>query len=447
MTKISMETKVRAVEDYLLGSESKRATANRYGITRMLFNILVAVYEQHGRNGLLNPPSITGQLRVSLVEWKQTNHASMTETCAQFDVLSVEAIVRWERIYNLYGKQPLLEMRPGVKPHRKRIRSGQDQAPGTRELILADTRRRLKKITCLETATKKEISEVIIELRAKYRLTDLIAALPISMSVFQYWQQKLRCADPDHELKQLITQVFEEHHGNYGVPRVTVVVRRYYESLGLTKPNHKKIQRIMHELGLNSSAYRRHTRKYDSSKGPRGKVAKNLLRRRNVADRSYQKLVADVTEMKAKNGDKVYVEIIKDLWSNRIVSWAISAHPNLNFAVTPLIELIRNMPTTGYQVTLHTDQGWQYQHKKWRALLKRGRIRQSMSRRSTCLDNAACETVFDKLKTEIGPFKQFENYEAVSAAVDVWIKYYNETRIQMKLGGQSPLEFERQLTA
>lgn len=447
MTKISMETKIQAVEDYLLGSESKLAITNRYGIARTLFDILVAIYEQHGRNGLLNPPSITGQLRVSLVQWKQTNHASMVETCAQFDVLSVEAIVRWERIYNLYGKQPLLEMRPGVKPHRKRIRSGQDQAPGTRELILADTRRRLKKIACLETATKKEISEVIIELRAKYRLTDLIAALPISMSVFQYWHQKLRHADPDHELKQLIRQVFEEHHGNYGVPRVTVAVRRHYESQGLTKPNHKKIQRIMHELGLNSSVYRRRTRKYDSSKGPRGKVAKNLLRRRNVADRPYQKLVADVTEMKAKNGDKVYVEIIKDLWSNRIVSWAMSPHPNLNFAVTPLIELIRNMPATGYQVTLHTDQGWQYQHKKWRALLKRGRIRQSMSRRSTCLDNAACETVFDKLKTEIGPLKQFEDYEAVSTPVDVWIKYYNETRIQMKLGGQSPLEFERKLTA
>jgi hypothetical protein len=156
MTKISMETKIQAVEDYLLGSESKLAITNRYGIARKLFDILVAIYEQHGRNGLLNPPSITGQLRVSLVQWKQTNHASMVETCAQFDVLSVEAIVRWERIYNLYGKQPLLEMRPGVKPHRKRIRSGQDQAPGTRELILADTRRRLKKLHALRQQPRKK---------------------------------------------------------------------------------------------------------------------------------------------------------------------------------------------------------------------------------------------------------------------------------------------------
>lgn len=447
MTKIQMEIKVKAVEEFLTGTESKASIARKYGIARLLFSLLVAVYEQHGRRGLLDPPAITGQLRVSLVEWKQQHRASVLETCAHFDVLSVEAVVRWERAYNLYGKQALLEMRPGVKPHRKRIRSGQDQAPGTRELILADTARRLKKIESLEDATNRALSQVIIALRAKYRLVDLISALPISMSVFQYWQSKLKSPDPDSGLKERVVSVFEAHNGTYGVPRVTVVIRRMYTEQGLPAPNHKRIQRIMHELGLNSSIYQKRTRKYDSSKGPRGKVAKNHLHRRNMTDRPYQKLVADVTEMKASNGDKVYLEIIKDLWSNRIVTWTISPHPTLRFALSPLEQLIQEMPKTGYQVTLHTDQGWQYQHKYWRGLLKSGRIRQSMSRRSTCLDNAACETTFDKLKTEIGPLNAYLNYEAIADAIETWINYYNQTRIQIKLGGQSPLEFERQLAA
>lgn len=97
LTKITMETKVCAVEEYLTGTESKRTVAFNYGIAEMLFRILVAIYEKHGRNGLLNPAKVTGQLRVSLVQWKQTNHASIVETCAQFDVLSSEAVVRWER--------------------------------------------------------------------------------------------------------------------------------------------------------------------------------------------------------------------------------------------------------------------------------------------------------------------------------------------------------------
>ncbi|WP_407881685.1 IS3 family transposase, partial [Furfurilactobacillus entadae] len=85
--------------------------------------------------------------------------------------------------------------------------------------------------------------------------------------------------------------VFNEHHGNYGVPRVSVVVRKLCATQGLPQPNHKCIQRLMRELGLNSSRYRQRTRKYDSSKGPRGKTVKNQLRRRNTSDRLYQKLV------------------------------------------------------------------------------------------------------------------------------------------------------------
>ncbi|WP_263849510.1 IS3 family transposase [Lacticaseibacillus saniviri] len=275
----------------------------------------------------------------------------------------------------------------------------------------------------------------------------MIRALPISMSVFQYWQKKLQEPDADEELKQHVKDVFKAHKGNYGVPRVTAAIRKMYENQGREKPNHKRIQRIMSELGLNSSVYRKRTRKYDSSKGPRGRVAKNRLRRRNMADRPYQKLVTDVTELKATNGGKAYLEVVKDLWSNRIVSWTVSSHPNLESALKPLNRLINDLPQTGYQVTLHSDQGWQYQHRSWRKLLKHGRIKQSMSRRSTCLDNAACETVFDKLKTEIGPAKSYANYQALKTAIDEWIKYYNTARIQIKLGGQSPLEFEQQLVA
>ncbi|GKT04677.1 IS3 family transposase [Furfurilactobacillus entadae] len=74
-------------------------------------------------------------------------------------------------------------------------------------------------------------------------------------------------------------------------------------------------------------------------------------------------------------------------------------------------------------------------------------IRQSMSRRVTCLDNAACETVFDKLKVEIGSLQQYVNASELIKAIDSWINYYNQKQIQIKLGGQSPLDFERQLTA
>ncbi len=259
MTKISIDTKITAVEEYLTGTQSKTGVGKKYPIASMLFPTLVAIYNQHKRKGLLQPPEVTGKFRVALVQWKQQNYASVTETCAHCSFTSIEAVVRWKRLYNLYGIQALMEMRPGVKTHRKGIRSETYQAPRTREFIIADTHRRLKKTTSLERASNQELAQVITDIRAKYRLVDLIKALPISISVFQYWQARFRRPDKSADLKRMITAVFNEHHGNYGVPRIAVIVRKRYVAQELPSPNHKRIQRLMRELELNSSRCRQRT--------------------------------------------------------------------------------------------------------------------------------------------------------------------------------------------
>ena len=174
----------------------------------------------------------------------------------------------------------------------------------------------------------------------------------------------------------------------------------------------------MHEMGLKCTKYYQRRRKYDSSKGPNGKKAKNKLNRRFMSNRKYQKMVCDITELKAHNGQKVYLEIIKDLATKQILTWAIGQSPTLHFALTPLQRLLNQLPHTGYQLTLHTDQGWHYQHYTWRKLLRQGHIRQSMSHRATCLDNAACETVFSKLKAEIGQDTSYQNRDELIQAIE-----------------------------
>uniref|UniRef100_UPI00403F75A0 helix-turn-helix domain-containing protein n=1 Tax=Lentilactobacillus hilgardii TaxID=1588 RepID=UPI00403F75A0 len=68
MTKVSLEIKIKAVEEYLSGTEVKAVVARKYDIGRMLFRVLVGIYEKHGRKGLLNPPLVTGKFRIKLVE-------------------------------------------------------------------------------------------------------------------------------------------------------------------------------------------------------------------------------------------------------------------------------------------------------------------------------------------------------------------------------------------
>lgn len=443
MTKITIDKKIEIIEEYIKDDLSKNFIYKKYGINRTLFGILLGIYKKHGKDKLLNPPKITGELRVTLIKWKQDNLASLSKTCIHFAVKSMEAVVRWERLYNIYGPRALVDMDKGVKKNVIKERKTTDQRIRTRELIIKDTKRLSKKNSKFEELSNKELSKIIIELKKKYRLVDMIEALPIALSTFEYWQKRLPLMHPDSALMGIIRYVFNKNKGNYGVDRVTPKVRAICKKLGINIPNHKKIQRLMFEMELKCTKFSKKIRKYDSSKGPTGKKAKNVLRRRNECDRAYQKLTCDVTELKAKNGDKVYLESIKDLFTKRVLEFEISNHPDLEFSLAPLKRLVNTLPETGYRVLLHTDQGWQYQHKHWRKLLKKGKIKQSMSRRATCLDNAACETLFNKLKAEIGPASNYATGKDLTVAIKKWIQYYNEERIQKKLGYLSPSEFER----
>lgn len=268
------------------------------------------------------------------------------------------------------------------------------------------------------------------------------------MSTYQYWQKQFKYPNEDElELKAVIKGLFNYYEAEYGVRRLSAQVRAYYQLIGKTAPNHKRIQRLMHEMNLKCTKYNQRRRKYDSSKGPNGKKAKNKLNRRFMSNHKYQKMVCDITEFKAYNGQKVYLEVIKDLATKQILTWTIGQSPTLHFALTPLQKLLDQLPYTGYQLTLHTDQGWHYQHHAWQKLLREGHIRQSMSHRATCLDNAACETVFSKLKAEIGQDTSYRSRDELIQTIEEWLYFYNERRIQTKLGNQTPLQYEQNLVA
>ena len=198
MTKISINTKVKAVKEYVNGPASLTAIGNKYGITRLDLRICVGIYARFGKQALLNPPKVTGDFRLDLVKWKQENLASIPKTCIHFAFRSPGSVFKWEAIYNKQGPQALLEFRRGRKPKHGQTRR-QGPRPATtsipkavpsatkRKLIIKDTTRRLKKIDSLEEASKKELAQVIYDLKAKYLLNDLIDALPIAMSTYQYW--------------------------------------------------------------------------------------------------------------------------------------------------------------------------------------------------------------------------------------------------------------------
>ncbi|NKN80478.1 IS3 family transposase, partial [Weissella cibaria] len=282
----------------------------------------------------------------------------------------------------------------------------------------------------LDSATNRQLSEVACRLEAQFKLVDILKVLPIAESSVHYWKRKFKKEDPDEPLRVAIRTIWEADN-HYGVRRVYLELRKQPE---FVKVNHKKVQRFMHEMGLKGVGYNKQSRKYDSSKGPEGKRVKNKIHRRFKTDRPLQKLSSDVTEFKVPaTGEKVYLEPILDMYNNEILTHSISTRPNLEFTLQPLNQLVERMPELSYRTTIHTDQGWQYRHRSWRKTLKKNRIIQSMSRRATALDNAVMESFFNKLKVEIGPLNNYSSAKELIDAINNWILYYNNTRIQAKL--------------
>ena len=189
----------------------------------------------------------------------------------------------------------------------------------------------------------------------------------------------------------------------------------------------------MQKLGL---VCRVRMKKYRSYKGEVGKIAPNLLNRNFHAEKPNQKWVTDVTEF-SLFGEKLYLSPILDLHSSDLVSYTISDRPVLRMVTTMLNEAFAKIPD-GTNLILHSDQGWQYQHKQYRKMLQQKGIRQSMSRKGNCLGNAVMENFFGILKSELLYLQEFQSMEHFKQELVEYLDYYNNHRIKAKLKGLPP---------
>lgn len=228
--------------------------------------------------------------------------------------------------------------------------------------------------------------------------------------------------------KAEITTIFHENKGRYGYRRITTELRKRGIPL-----NHKTVQKLLKELGLVCHV---RMKKYRSYKGEVGKIAPNLLNRNFFAEKPNQKWVTDVTEF-SLFGEKLYLSPLLDLYSSDLVSYTLSDRPVLNMVTTMLDRAFEKIPD-GTNLILHSDQGWQYQHKQYQRILREKGIRQSMSRKGNCLDNAVIENFFGLLKSELLYLQDFDSMEHFKQELIEYLDYYNNRRIKAKLKGLPP---------
>lgn len=253
----------------------------------------------------------------------------------------------------------------------------------------------------------------------------------MARSTFYYYLKQLKQVDKWATLRAKIKLIYHQHKGRYGYRRITLAIRQQGQII-----NHKTILRIMNECGLKSLVK---IKKYKSYKGEQGKVAPNFLQRNFYAAKPYKKWVTDVTEFSV-GGKKLYLSPIMDLYNSEIVSYSLSDRPTSNLTMEMLQKALTKLPEKS-KLILHSDQGWHYQMTAWQQTLKRRKIKQSMSRKGNCLDNAAMENFFSILKSELFYLKKFDSILTLKRDIIKYIYYYNNDRIKLKLNGFSPVQY------
>ena len=368
----------------------------------------------------------TPEFKIKVVETMHREKLSYCETARQFDIPN-SRVTAWERIYLEEGAEGLYIERRERSRRRSDCRS---TAPSCGECVL-------KKIECLgcREGTAREKAQVIWELRHEHKIGLLIEIADIPRSTYYYYSKQFDHPKPDRyaEIKTEIRHIYDESKGRYGYRRITKELKKKFVV------NHKTVQKLMRKMGI-FCRVRMH--KYNSYKGDVGRIAPNLLERDFKADQPNQKWVTDVTEF-ALFGIKLYLSPIIDLYNGEVISYNLSHHPNLN-QVTDMLEKAFSKIPDNTNLILHSDQGWQYQHKHYQKMLKEKGVKPSMSRKGNCLDNACAENFFSLLKTELLYLQEFHSVEHFIEELHEYIEWYNNKRIKLKLNGLSPIDFRQE---
>lgn len=174
-------------------------------------------------------------------------------------------------------------------------------------------------------------------------------------------------------------------------------------------------------------------------------AAANVLERNFQAGGPNQKWATDVTEFKVL-GQKQYLSPVIDLFNGGLIAYEIAPSPVLGMVTKMLDKAILKLDPDQKPI-VQSDQGWHYRHHSYqRALKKRGLV-QSMSRKGNCLDNAVAENFFGHFKEEFLRQKTFASINQFKDELEVYIDWFNNDRVKLKLKGLSPVQYRTQSLA
>ncbi len=276
----------------------------------------------------------------------------------------------------------------------------------------------------------------ILVSQVAFPVTAMCRVLDVSTSGFYGWkaQPVSRRDERDTALRARVRRVFEASRETYGSPRVHAELRADGAPV-----SENKVAKLMRDEGLVARRKKRFRATTDSKHDD--PIAPNIVERDFIADEKNDTWVTDVTCIWTRSG-WLFVAVMLDLFSRRIVGWATSPTNDRFLALDALRDAItKRRPPVG--LVHHSDRGSPYASADYRAELERFGLVASMSRKGDCWDNAVAESFFSTLKTELIRDRIYDSHDHATASIAEYVDdFYNTTRRHSHLGYVSPIEFE-----
>jgi putative transposase len=276
--------------------------------------------------------------------------------------------------------------------------------------------------------------------QAKYSVRRMCDLLGVSPSGYYAWKRReASCrAFADKELRGQIGAIYERSRGTYGSPRIQAEL-----AANGTHVSRKRVARLMREAGWVGASRRR--RIATTVRDAKARPAPDLVNRDFTSQGRDRLWVADITYLPTAAGF-LYLAVVMDAWSRRVVGWSMAAHLRTQLVLAALdMALEQRRPR---EVIHHSDQGTQYTSIAFGQRCREAGVRPSMGSVGDCFDNALCESFFATLECELLERRRFKTQEEARSAVFEFLEgWYNRHRRHSALGYLSPAEFERRAEA
>jgi putative transposase len=236
-------------------------------------------------------------------------------------------------------------------------------------------------------------------------------------------------------LSDQIKQIHQASRQSNGSPRIHAALVAQGFQVG-----RKRVVRLMAKLGIGARPKRKFKATTDSEHDL--PIAKNVLGRDFTTPEPDRAWVADMTYIWTTEG-WLYLAVIIDLFSRRVVGWSMADHMRTELVLTALEAALGQRVPSQAGLVFHSDRGSQYASSDYQAALLKADINGSMSRRANCWDNAVAESFFGTLKIELIYPRIFSTRAIARTVIAEWIEvFYNRQRIHSTIGYLSPVQFE-----